>query len=333
MNKVIARFGCPLSLHSDQEKNYKSKVFAKLCQLLEIWKTRTSLGNPRCNGQTEHFNRTLLKMLKAYQKGEQRNWDKHLGCLAAAYRGTRHESTGLLPNLMMLGRETRMLAEVMWGQHTHGANETYEEYVHKLKERLQHAHDVARNHLHDLAKRQKQIYNARMKANQYEVGYLVWMETDIGQLDKTPKLRVPYEGPYMIWKQLGLLDYEVHIFCGNSKIVHHNRLKPYYGLKRPPGYHWVLAEAKKNGPQSLSSIASWEAEDKACVPKCSSMQAEEGPFPERVWQYRVDRREPLLLLVTGSPCRMAVLTQICGECHGHWWINHILLSHSDVPVK
>ena len=69
LNEVIARFGCPLSLHSDQGKNYESKVFAKLCKLLEIQKTRASPGNPRCNGQAECFNRTLLKMIKAYLKG------------------------------------------------------------------------------------------------------------------------------------------------------------------------------------------------------------------------------------------------------------------------
>ena len=53
LNEVIARFGCPLNLHSDQGKNYESRVFAELCQLLEIRKTRTSPGNPRCNGQAE----------------------------------------------------------------------------------------------------------------------------------------------------------------------------------------------------------------------------------------------------------------------------------------
>ena len=115
LNEVIARFGCLLSLHINQEKNYESKIFVELCKLLEIQKTRTSPGNPRCNGQAECFNRTLLKMIKVYLKGEQRNWDKHLGCLAAAYQGTIHESTGLTLNLMMLGKETRMPAEVMFG--------------------------------------------------------------------------------------------------------------------------------------------------------------------------------------------------------------------------
>ena len=85
---------------------------------------------------------------------------------------------------------------------------------------MQHAHDVARTHLHDSSKRQKQIYDAKVKANQYEVGDLVWMETDIGQLNIAPKLKVPYEGPYMIWKQLGALDYELHMDHGKTKVVH-----------------------------------------------------------------------------------------------------------------
>ena len=59
LNEVVARFGTPLSLHSDQGRNYESVLFAELCVLLEIRKTRTSPGNPRCNGLTERFNRTL----------------------------------------------------------------------------------------------------------------------------------------------------------------------------------------------------------------------------------------------------------------------------------
>ena len=60
LNEVIAGFGCLLSLHIDQGKNYESKIFAEICKLLEIHKTRTSPRNPRCNGQAEHFNRNLL---------------------------------------------------------------------------------------------------------------------------------------------------------------------------------------------------------------------------------------------------------------------------------
>ena len=54
-------------------------------------------------------------MIKAYLKGQQREWDKHLGCLAAAYRATPHESTGFTPNMLMFGREPRLPIEVILG--------------------------------------------------------------------------------------------------------------------------------------------------------------------------------------------------------------------------
>ncbi len=46
LNEVIARYGAPLSIHSDKGANYESKIFAELCQLLEIRKTRTTTRNP-----------------------------------------------------------------------------------------------------------------------------------------------------------------------------------------------------------------------------------------------------------------------------------------------
>ncbi len=36
LNKFISRFGCPLDLHSDQGRNYESRLFTNLCKLLEI---------------------------------------------------------------------------------------------------------------------------------------------------------------------------------------------------------------------------------------------------------------------------------------------------------
>ena len=60
----------------------------------------------------------------------------------------------------------------------------------------------------------------------------------------------------MVQKWLGALDYELHMFYGNTQIVHHNRLKPYHGLKRPPGYYCAFAEAKRDGPQLQFAIES-----------------------------------------------------------------------------
>lgn len=245
LNEVIGRWGCPLDLHSDQGKNYESHIFAELCRLLEIRKTRTSAGNPRCNGQTERFNRTLIRMIKAYLKGQQREWDRNLGCLAAAYRAVPHEATGMTPNLLMLGREVRLPAEVMFGSLSSEGEEiaTYGDYVDLLKQRMQHAHDLARKHLSSVAKRQKQTYDAKLSFHKYHEGDLVWYLTDIGQLHIAPKLRVPYEGPHLVIQKLNDLNYVIQLDeRGKKKVVHHNRLKPYLGTQK---LKWAKAAVTK----------------------------------------------------------------------------------------
>ena len=88
-------------------------------------------------------------------KGEQRNWDKYLGCLAGVYQTTIYKGTGLTPTLMMLGKENHIPSEVVFGQHTHEANTTHKDFVWKLKEWMQLTPDMAQKNMINSAKRQK----------------------------------------------------------------------------------------------------------------------------------------------------------------------------------
>ena len=60
VNEFICRFGVPEQLHSDQGRNFESKVIKNVCDLLQIRKTRTSPYHPQSDGLVERFNRTLL---------------------------------------------------------------------------------------------------------------------------------------------------------------------------------------------------------------------------------------------------------------------------------
>ena len=62
VSELIGIFGYPLELHSDQGRNFESRMFKKLCDLLNI-KTRTTSYRPSTNGQVEHMNRTILQIL------------------------------------------------------------------------------------------------------------------------------------------------------------------------------------------------------------------------------------------------------------------------------
>lgn len=63
---VVNRFGVPGIIHSDQGRQYESKVFSEMGQLLGIGKTRTTSYHPKSAGMVEQFSRTLLTMLSTY---------------------------------------------------------------------------------------------------------------------------------------------------------------------------------------------------------------------------------------------------------------------------
>ena len=63
VNEFICRLGVPDTIHTDQGRNFESKLIKELCQMLGIKKTRTTPYHPQSDGMVERFNRTLLNML------------------------------------------------------------------------------------------------------------------------------------------------------------------------------------------------------------------------------------------------------------------------------
>ena len=107
-------------------------------------------------------------MIRACLCGKQKNSDLHLGCLVGAFRATPNESSKLTPNLLAIGREVRLPAELVFGSavaHRHEEITSDGECVDMLRPRLQDAHDIARRHLDSAAKRSKDIYDTALAVN------------------------------------------------------------------------------------------------------------------------------------------------------------------------
>ena len=238
LNEVIARFGCPISIHSDQGSNYESKIFSELCEMLEIKKTRTTSRNPKGNGQTERYNKTLIRMIRAYLSDNQTDWDLNLGCLAAAYRATPNETTKLTPNLLMLGREVRLPAEIAFGSFANSKNElisSYGDYVLKLKNKMLTCHQICREHLQNAAKRHTDLNGSGKTFNQYNAGDIVWYLNVRRKEAVCTKLLTPYSGPYLIQSKISDQNYILQFSKSvtDVKVVHHDKLKPYKGTCPP----------------------------------------------------------------------------------------------------
>lgn len=148
VEEFIARFGAPLEIHMDQGSNFQSEMFKTVCKLLGVTQTRTTPYHPASNGQVERFNRTVLKMIRCHVDKVQATWDDQLPLILAAYRSTQHQSTGISPNAMMLGREVQQVTDLSYRD-----PETFREtldcptYLDRLRHTLEMAHDVARKSL------------------------------------------------------------------------------------------------------------------------------------------------------------------------------------------
>ena len=66
VDNFFSRFGFPFQVFSDQGRNFKSKLFTAMCEVLEIHKARTTPHRPFANGQVEHYNCILTDAVRCY---------------------------------------------------------------------------------------------------------------------------------------------------------------------------------------------------------------------------------------------------------------------------
>ena len=88
----------------------------------------------------ERFNKALTAMLSAFVNENHTNWDEQLQFVMMEYRKTEHETTGLTPNMCMLGREKTCILDIMYEMPPAIKNIPQNMWVWKLQESLEMAH-------------------------------------------------------------------------------------------------------------------------------------------------------------------------------------------------
>ena len=149
VKEIVSHYGVPLVLHSDQGRNFESTVFAEMCRLLGIEKTRTTPLHPQSDGMVERFNRTLEAQLAKFVSENQRDWDHHLQLLMMAYRTSVHDTTGETPAMMMMGRNLRLPIDLFFGRPCDEQPVHKSDYARTLLDRLEKVYNYARQHLPD----------------------------------------------------------------------------------------------------------------------------------------------------------------------------------------
>ncbi|BHF71978.1 hypothetical protein SprV_0401504000 [Sparganum proliferum] len=231
-NNWICRFGVPLSIHSDCGANFDSKLLQEVCDLLDIYKTRTTPAHPEGNGLVERTNRTLNQLLKAFAEDHHpHDWDKRLPCAMMAYRANTHTSTGYPPLFMLTGRQFRLPADSRFPQPA-ASEYAPDSYVWQLQDLLRSTYTLARNHLGASAERQKTYFDRQVHGNPYQLGDLVWRFRPVPPLGTAAKFFHLWEGPFVVVDVIHPTTYVLRDASrpdGPTFTTHFDKLEPYRG--------------------------------------------------------------------------------------------------------
>jgi len=212
LEKYFIHYGLPKRMHSDQGRDFESRLIRELLSSLGVEKSRTTPHHPQGDPQPERFNRTLLNMLGTLEPNEKRHWSKHISHLVHAYNCTTNEATGFSPYYLMFGREARMPVDLCFGTSSDNTcKETYLKYVTDMRRDLKAAYKLAESTAARQNKGNKDRYDRKVKFTQLLPG------------DRALLRNLGLQGKHKLADRWGSTPYVVESQLSNLPVF---RLKP-----------------------------------------------------------------------------------------------------------
>lgn len=280
--EFFVHYGFPQRIHSDQGRNFESRIIKSLCKLAGIEKSRTTPYHAQGNGMVERFNRTLLGMLGTLDPLQKSNWKAAIRPLVHAYNCTRHDSTGFSPFFLMFGRNPRLPVDVMMGLENPDGEASLPRYVETLRKRLKDAYRLANANAERARKRQKGNFDLKVRGAVLHPGDRVLVKKVA--FKGKHKIEDRWEAePYVILEQP---NREVPVFVvapekgrKTRRTLHRNLLLPFSSLplsfkegeekvkavKVVPRKSRGMKEPVMDEPSSDVSLSGAESEPEVCV--------------------------------------------------------------------
>lgn len=221
-------YSFPEKLHSDQGRNFESKVIRELCKLLGIKKTRTTPYHPMGKGSAERFNQTLIKMLSTLSEEQKSDWKSHVAPLVHAYNATKSDATGYTPHYLMIGWHPKLPipffeidSDLEEGDH--------HTYVQKLRDRMKVAYKLASKEAGGISDKNKNNYDQGVRFSMLEIGDRVLVR-NVGLKGKN-KLADKWDSEVYVVKDIPNSDIPVFkvqsTTSRKTRTLHRNMLLPF----------------------------------------------------------------------------------------------------------
>uniref|UniRef100_A0A672FVX5 Gypsy retrotransposon integrase-like protein 1 n=1 Tax=Salarias fasciatus TaxID=181472 RepID=A0A672FVX5_SALFA len=227
--KYFVHYGLPARIHSDQGRDFESRLVKELLSMLGIRKSRTSPYHPQGDAQPERFNRTLLAMIGTLDTVKKQCWSQHISHLVHAYNSTKNDATGFSPYLLMFGREARLPIDICFGISPDGESESsHQQYIVKMRKDLQKAYELASEAATKSHLKNKARHDQRVRDQPLDKGDRILIR-NVGIKGKH-KLQNRWKStPYVVVEKLPNLPvYRVkpEYGSGSTKTLHRDHLLP-----------------------------------------------------------------------------------------------------------
>ena len=202
MTQFVSRYGVPMTILTDRGTEFVNETFHSCCrELLSTWKVKTTAYHAQTNGLCERLNGCIEKMLRAYIKDTQTNWDVKLPFVLMAYRAAVQETIRETPYRMTFGQEMPIPIDWIYGNPDQVPKSKIN-FVQDLRISIEAAFERARENVSKAMKRQKRCYDKHVRAHPFKIGDTVMVHDRVRIKGRSPALQAKWIGPYTIVKML-----------------------------------------------------------------------------------------------------------------------------------
>ena len=195
----ILRHSVPVQVVSDQGKEFRNALMARLLDHLGIQSTQTTAFHPKSNSQVEIVNKSAARYLRSAAESGIADLEQYLAPLQFHYNLSIHKATKFSPFELVYARKARW---PYWDPEGQQEMFTGEMSVDELMARAQQARDLAYKNNMDFRQSYTFNFNKDLEKKDYRKGDLVLLHAplmtkrDLGLINA--KLNSPWIGPLRI---------------------------------------------------------------------------------------------------------------------------------------
>jgi hypothetical protein len=256
----FCKFGIPAQIHTDGGKEFISKLFRELFEVLSVEHTKTTPAHLQCNTQVEVFNKTVKKYLALFFDDSSLDWENFLPALMLSYNMSYHSTIATTPFEILFGNKPCLPSFPNLDiQRVHDRESTSAEHyqlLHKIR-------FIAKNIANENQDTSKTNFDKNALLHSFNINDLVCYKY-FASLGKNPKLTPKWSGPAKITE---INDTYARILLpnGKTKVLNIMRLKKFFSEKSDSQND---SESEQYIPQNLD----FNAEPKISGPMTRAMK-------------------------------------------------------------